>query len=153
MTCYTAIHEEEGSKRAARMTLERVERALSHDPTIGAAIANGACSLAVLGEEERAREWIERGLLLDPDNQYMRYNVACVLTAQLKDDGAAMDVLEPFFAQVNTASQLKHVEADPDLERLRDKPRFDTMLATAKQRLGLSGGDQNAPAMPLMGTK
>ncbi len=153
MTCYTAIHEGEDSKRAARMTLERVERALSHDPTIGAAIANGACSLAVLGEEERAREWIERGLLLDPDNQYMRYNVACVLTAQLKDDEAAMDVLEPFFDQVNTASQLKHVEADPDLERLRDKPRFNAMLATAKKRLGLSGVNQNAPAMPLTETK
>ena len=121
MTCYTAIHDEEGSRRAARLAFERVERALAHDPTLGAALANGACALAVLGEEERAREWIERGLLLDPDNQYMRYNVACVLAAQLKDDEAAMDVLDPFFDQVNTASQLKHVEADPDLERLRDQ--------------------------------
>lgn len=153
MTCYTAVHDEEGARRAARMTLERVERALSHDPTIGAAIANGACALAVLGEEERAREWIERGLLLDPDNQYMRYNVACVLAAQLKDDEAAMDVLEPFFDQVNTASQLKHVEVDPDLERVRDKPRFNAMLAKAKQRLGLSDVDHNAPAMPLTESK
>jgi hypothetical protein len=45
------------------------------------------------------------------------------------------------------------VEADPDLERLRDKPRFNAMLATAKQRLGLSGVDQSAPAMPLTETK
>ena len=130
-----------------------MERALAHDPTLGAALANGACALAVLGEEERAREWIERGLLLDPDNQYMRYNVACVLAAQLKDDETAMDVLGPFFDQVNTASQLKHVEADPDLGRLRGKPRFNAMLATAQQRLGLSGVDQNAPAMPLTETK
>ena len=137
MTCYTAVHDEDGSRRAARMTLERVERALAHDPTLGAAIANGACALAVLGEEERAREWIERGLLLDPDNQYMRYNVACVLAAQLQDDEAAMDVLEPFFDQVNTASQLRHVEADPDLERLRDQRRFQGMLAATKQRLGI----------------
>jgi adenylate cyclase len=153
MTCYTAIHDEEGSRRAARMTLERVERALAHDPTMGAAIANGACALAVLGEQERAREWIERGLLLDPDNQYMRYNVGCVLAAQLKDDETALEVLKPFFDQVNTASQLKHIEADPDLERLRDKPQFKAMLATAKQRLMPSGMDQHAPAMPLTETK
>jgi adenylate cyclase len=107
----------------------------------------------VLGEEERAREWIERGLLLDPDNQYMRYNVGCVLAAQLKDDETAMEVLKPFFDQVNTASQLKHIEADPDLERLRDKPQFKVMLATAKQRLRLSGEDQNASAMPLTEAK
>lgn len=149
MTCYTAIHDEEGARRAARLAFERVERALAHDPTLGAALANGACALAVLGEEDRAREWIERGLLLDPDNQYMRYNVACVLAAQLKDDEAAMDVLEPFFDQVNTASQLKHVEADPDLERLRDKPRFNAMLGSAKKRLGPSGVDLDAPAVPL----
>ncbi len=146
MTCYTAIHDEEGARRAARITLERVERALAHDPTNGAAIANGACALAVLGEAERAREWIERGLLLDPDSQYMRYNAACSLTAQLKDDEAAMDVLEPFFDQVKTASQLKHVEADPDLERLRDKPRFQEMLAATKRRLGMGAAEAEVTA-------
>jgi adenylate cyclase len=143
MTCYTAINDEEGAKRAARITLERVERALAHDPTTGAAIANGACALAVLGEGDRAREWIERGLLLDPDNQYMRYNAACSLTAQLKDDEAALEVLEPFFAQIKTASQLRHVEVDPDLERLRNKPRFEAMLAAAKQRLGGTADSEN----------
>ena len=64
-----------------------------------------------------------------------------------------MDVLEPFFDQVNTASQLKHVEADPDLERLRDKPRFKAMLGTAKQRLGPSSDDLNAPAVRLPATE
>ena len=138
ISCYTAIGDADAANRAARLTLERAERALAQDPTNGPAIANGAFALATLGEADRAREWIERGLLLDPDNQYMRYNVACLLASQLRDDDAAMDVLEPFFDQVSTASQLKHVEADPDLERLHEQRRFQAMLAATKQRLGLA---------------
>lgn len=143
ISCYTAIGDTEAANRAARLTLERAERALAHDPTNGPAIANGAFALARLGEVDRAREWVERGLLLDPDNQYMRYNVACLLASQLRDDDAAMDVMEPFFEHVRTASQLKHVESDPDLERLRDQPRFQAMLAATMQRLGVAAGNED----------
>ena len=137
ISCYTAIGDAEAANRAARLTLERAERALAQDPANGPAIANGAFALATLGEPDRAREWIERGLLLDPDNQYMRYNVACLLASQLRDYDSAMDVLQPFFEEVRTASQLKHVEYDPDLEPLRNQPRFLSMLAETKQRIGI----------------
>ena len=145
ITCYSAVGDTEAAKRSASLTLERAERALAQDPTNGPAIANGAYALSVLGEEDRAREWIERGLLLDPDNQYMRYNAACTLTVALKDDEAAMDALEPFFDQIRTASQLTHVEADPDLERLRGLPRFRAMLAATKQRLASPSASQRTP--------
>src|ERR1051326_5054372 len=92
-------------------------------------ISNGAYALAILGEEDRAREWIERGLLLDPDNLSMRYNLACTLTVALHDDEAALDVLQPYFERVNTIPQIKHTEADPDFIRIRDKPRFKEMIA------------------------
>ncbi len=137
MTCYTAIGETEAAKRAAKLAFERSERALTHDPTNGSAIANGAMALSLMGEEERAREWIERGLLLDPDNLAMRYNMACTLTLGLDDDEAALDVLQPYFEIVNTASQIKHTEADPDLIRLRSTPRFRQMIAATKERLGI----------------
>jgi adenylate cyclase len=140
ITCYTGIGDAEAANRAARLTLERAERALAHDPTNGPAIANGAYALALLGEDDRAREWIERGLLLDPENQYMRYNVACTLTNGLRDDEAAIDVIEPFFERVNTSSQIKHIEADPDFARLRDKPRFQKMLAATKKRMAITAG-------------
>ena len=143
ISCYTAVGDPEAANRAARLTLERAERALAQDPTNGPAIANGAFALATLGEADRAKEWIERGLLLDPDNQYMRYNVACLLASQLRDDEAAMDVLASFFDQIRTSSQLKHVEADPDLERLREQPRFHAMLAETKRRLGVGPGSED----------
>ena len=138
MTCYEAMGDAEGSKRAAKLCFERAERALASEPTNGSAISNGAYALAVLGEEDRAREWIERGLLLDPENLAMRYNMACTLTAALHDDESAMDVLQPYFETVNTAPQIKHTEADPDFVRIRDKPRFKQMLAATKKRLGIA---------------
>jgi adenylate cyclase len=138
MTCYAAMGDAEGRKRAAKLAFERAERALGSEPTNGSAIANGAYALAVLGEDDRAREWIERGLLLDPENLAMRYNLACTLTVALHDDEAALDVLRPYFERVNTAPQIKHTEADPDFIRIRDKPRFKDMLAGTKKRLGIA---------------
>jgi adenylate cyclase len=136
MTCKVAIGDLEGAKSGARLALERAEKSLAHEPTNGSAIANGAFALALLGEPDRAREWIERGLLLDPDNLSMRYNLACTLTVALQDDEAALEVIRPYFEKVNTASQIKHTEADPDFTRIRDTPRFQEMLAGAKRRLG-----------------
>lgn len=138
MTCYQAIGDDEGLKRAARLAFERAERALAAEPTNGSAIANGAYALAVFGEADRAREWIERGLLLDPDNLSMRYNLACILTIALHDDEAALDVLKPYFERVNTAPQIKHTEADPDFVRIRDTARFKEMIGGTKERLGIA---------------
>jgi len=143
MTCYQATGDTEGLKRAAKLGFERAERSLATEPTNGSAIANASFALAILGEQDRAREWIERGLLLDPDNLSMRYNMACTLTVALKDDEAALDVIKPYFEKVNTASQIRHTEADPDFCRIRDTSRFKEMLNGAKERLGISAA---APA-------
>ena len=138
MTCYEAIGDRVALKRAARLTFERAEKALASEPTNGSAIANGSRALAILGEADRAREWIERGLLLDPDNLAMRYNLGCTLSTTLQDDEGALDVLQLYFERVNTASQIKHAEADPDFDRLRSMPRFKKMLAATKARLGIA---------------
>jgi hypothetical protein len=61
-------------------------------------------------------------------------------------------VLEPFFERMSTALQMKHVEADQDFVRLRDKPRFQAMIAATKQRLGLAGAEPKGPATPLAET-
>jgi adenylate cyclase len=137
MTCYNSLGDEENLNRAARMTLERVRGALAKDPTNGTAIAVGASSLARLGEAGQAKEWIQRGLLLDPSNLSMRYNLGCALIVELHDPEAALDVLEPFFEEVKSAIHVKHIEVDPDMNPLRDHPRFNDMLAKAKQRLGI----------------
>jgi adenylate cyclase len=138
MTCYHGPNDEQNLLRVARMTLDRAQAALARDPTNGAAIAVGASALATLGEVDRGKEWIQRGLLLDPDNLSMRYNLGCALIMELNDLDAALEVLEPFFDEVKSPIHVKHIEVDPDMDPIRGHPRFQEMLAQAKQRLGMA---------------
>lgn len=136
-TCYRAMGDEQQVRRAARLGADRATRVTMQDATNGSALAGGAISLAILGETERAREWIQRALLLDPENLAMRYNIACSLIQEFRETDEALDTLQPWFEMLNTATRIRHVEADPDLDPLRDHPRFIRMVASAKQRLGM----------------
>ncbi|HUE79058.1 MAG TPA: TIR domain-containing protein [Sphingomicrobium sp.] len=137
MSCYNSLDDNENLHRVARLTLDRVQAALSHEPTNGAAIAVGASALAMFGEKDRAREWVQRGLLLDPDNLSMRYNLACALVMELDDKEAALDALQPYFDLVMSSIHVKHLEADPDMDSLRDHPRFKEMLEKTRRRLNV----------------
>ena len=77
VTCYTAVGNSQAALRVARITLSRFEKTLAQDPNNAAVIGYGAHALATLGEGERAKEWINRALLIDPDNMNARYNFAC----------------------------------------------------------------------------
>ena len=137
-TCYEATGDKAQLQKAARVTLERTERALAKDPTNGTALAAGAYSLAMFGDEERAREWVRRALVLDPDNLNMRYNLACTMVRQLGDVDETLNTLQPFFERVTSATIMRHMEVDPDLDPLRNDPRFKQMFAAAKKRLGIT---------------
>ncbi len=137
-TCYLGEGNEPAALQAAQRTLERAEVALSKDPTNGAALAAGASSLIMIGELDRAKDWLQRALLLDPENLMVRYNVACSLTFRNSDLDGALDLLMPYFERIDSPGQIRHAEIDPDMDPLRDNPRFVTMLESAKQRLGLA---------------
>jgi adenylate cyclase len=137
MSCYQSLGDKDGLLRSAKLTLERTEAAVARDPTNVSALAAGSGALVRLGDEDRAREWIRRALLLDPDNLNMRYNIACTLVVDFDDKEAAVEALEPFFERINSTVWMRHVDADPDLYPLRDDARFKSMLASAKQRLGM----------------
>lgn len=136
-TSYQSLGDEEAVQQSARMTIERAEKAISKDPANTQALAGGANALAILGEEARARDWIDRALLLDPDNTLTRYNLACALALRLKDTEKAIKVLEPYFEQENSPAQIKHMEVDPDIDPIREHPRYKELLAAAKQRIGM----------------
>jgi adenylate cyclase len=136
-TCYLGVDNEPAALESARRTLERAEVALAKDPTNGAALAAGASSLIMIGEVDRAKDWLQRALLLDPENLMVRYNVACSLTFRNSDLEGALDLLAPYFEGIDSPGQIRHAEIDPDMDSLRDDPRFKTMLASAKQRLGM----------------
>ena len=137
ITCYQSIGNMEKVKETAKVVLERAERAIAREPTNGQALAVGAQALIILGHPERARGWIDRALLLDPDNLVMRYNLACGLVQHVGQTEEALDMLEPFFERVNSSTHMRHIEVDPDLNPIRDAPRFKEMLASAKRRLNV----------------
>jgi adenylate cyclase len=134
ITCYTAVGDSAAARRAAQITLDRVEKVLAQDRTNGAAMGHGVGALALLGEAERAKAWIERALLLDPDNKTMRYNFACTLLERLNDADSALVLLGPLLANA-TRVFLNHAQVDPDIDPLRDDPRFMAMVSEAEARL------------------
>ena len=147
VTCYRGLGDAEQLLRVARMTVERAERAIAKDPSNSAILAVGAPALAIVGEDQRGKEWIDRALLLDPDNIILRYNLACALATDLHDEDRAIEVLEPYLRTTLSTTHIRHAEVDPDLDSLRNDERFKTLLAQAKERLGMSAEPQQ-PAQP-----
>ncbi|HEY4873361.1 MAG TPA: TIR domain-containing protein [Steroidobacteraceae bacterium] len=137
LTCYTAVGNSQSARRVAQITLSRTEKTLAQDPNNGTGMAYGAVALAALGEAERAKDWMNRALLIDPDNMNARYNFACTMTTYLKDSDAALELLGPVFETL-AIGFLNHAKADPDLDPLRADPRFKAMIAAAEKRLTAS---------------
>jgi adenylate cyclase len=137
ITCYLALGNPEAARRSAKITLARAEKVLAHDPNNGSAMGHGSWALAALGQGERAKDWMARALLIDPDNLTMRYNSACALANNLNDKEAALEILAPAFEKMG-AGLLNHAKIDPDLAPIRDDPRFKAMLAAAERRVELT---------------
>ncbi|HEY1438182.1 MAG TPA: adenylate/guanylate cyclase domain-containing protein [Casimicrobiaceae bacterium] len=133
VSCYKAIGDAEGARRAAQRALARTEKIVALEPDNGSAMSYAVGALAALGEAERAKEWAERALLLDPDNLNLRYNLACTLIVDLHEVEAALDLLGPAFEKLRIEA-VNWAKTDPDLDLIRDHPRFKAMLAAAEAR-------------------
>jgi len=134
ISCYTALGDLENARRIARVVLERAEKAVARDRSNGNALGAGVAALAALDEADRAKDWMRRALLIDPDNLLMRYNFSCTLARSLDDPEAVFAVLGPALER-DTGRLVKCAATDPDFAGLRDDPRFQTMLAAAEARL------------------
>jgi len=143
ISAYTALGDDANMRRAAELALKRAEKVLALDQNNSMVAGYSAYALAALGHGERAKARMERALLIDPENFNMRYNFGCALCTYLSDKEAALDMLAPVFACI-TDSFLPYAKADPDLELLRNEPRFHAMVAEAEARL--ASGEESPPA-------
>jgi adenylate cyclase len=139
LSCYFGLKDDVARLRVAKMSLDRSEAALARDPANSAALASAASALVLLGDVPKAKEYVSRALLLDPDNVSVLYNLGCALTVELENPEEALEVLQLFFDRVQSPTILKHSEADPDLDPVRDLARYKEMFSAAKDRLGMVG--------------
>ena len=134
ITCYTALGDRPNVKRVAQLTLTRAEKIIAVDGDNGSAMAAMFSCLLYLGEGDRAKEWAKRAVLIDPDNMIMRYNLACDLAVNLGDVETALAMLGPYCSRTGR-EQLEWLKSDPDMDPLREDPRFQAMVDQAERRL------------------
>jgi len=129
---YVAKGDYAGAREAAKHALARIEKVIAAEPDHGRALGYGAGLLAILGEAERAKEWIERGTLVDPNNTILHFNFVCAL-ARLGERDAAVELSSRFIDKASPG-MLMWFDNDTDLDPLRDHPRFMEIMRKAKAR-------------------
>lgn len=120
-TIYAAAGNTDAARRSAEIGVQRAERILEDYPDNQRAYYLGSGGLYELEQHDRAMEWAERALTLNPDDPATRYNSAC-LFVKYSDTERALDCLE------NSIVSRSWFENDPDLAPLRDHPRFQAIL-------------------------
>jgi len=113
-------------RRAAQEGVARAECELTLHPGNPRPAYLGAVGLAVLGELDRAKEWAERALAIDPDDGLTKYNVAC-LCSLVGEAERAIDLLVELLPNA-TRERKRWVEHDSDLDPIRSHPRFTEVL-------------------------
>ena len=137
LTCYYAQGSRDRMPEVAQQMLERSERVIAQDSLNASALGVSAAALTILGDLDRAKERIQRAMMVDPENINMPYNFACVLATWVGDIEAALDMLESMIARQSRSLMLTML-ADPDMDPLREHPRFKRMVAEAMKRTGIT---------------
>ena len=113
-----------------RVGIKCAEEAMRLHPENSRPAQLGAPALARMGETERAKEWLERALFLDPDEPIATYNAACTY-AQLGDIDRAFGALEKWSHNRGMEMEL-WLDTDADLDPLRGDPRFTVLVSQIK---------------------
>jgi adenylate cyclase len=80
-----------------------------------------------LGEGEKGLEWGRRARALGPEDPYVLYGVTCLFTRL----GEVDEGVDHFEQAVRAGFRNRAwIEMDPDLDPIRDHPRFLAALAT-----------------------
>jgi adenylate cyclase len=90
---------------------------------------HAAMALAALGEQERSTHFLTWAMSTEADDPSMLFNAACVHSL-LGNTVAALELLEKVHPLMPPADQA-WTAMDPDLEPLRNSPRFQALFTTA----------------------
>ncbi|MEE9132142.1 MAG: protein kinase [Gemmatimonadota bacterium] len=122
---HAALGREAEARAAYRRALEVVGHHLELNPDDPRAATMRAVSLCRLGQRQEGLEWAERAIAIDPEDAGVCYNVACLYALEGQTE-KAIDKLECAI-QVGFGAR-NWIANDPDLDSLRDHPRFRALL-------------------------
>lgn len=118
----------EGEARAAyQEALRAVERHLEYHTDDARAMTMGAVSLCRVGRKQEGLEWAARAVEIDPDDAGVSYNVACLYALEGEVDRAITSLETAIRAGFFNRGWL---DRDPDLDPIRDHPRFQALLGS-----------------------
>ena len=121
VSVYEDLGDRDNALKLARIGVERAEKILEDYPDNQRAYYLGSSGHAVLGHMDKALEWTEHSLALKPKDPATRYNAACFY-AKNDEIEKALDCLE------NSVTSRTWIENDPDLNALRDDPRYKALV-------------------------
>ena len=122
---YRKLGNEAKATEAERRGCALAARHLESYPDNARAYFLATAALYNIGEREKAFEWADKATAIDPDDGNTRYNLACFY-AQVDEPDRAFAFLQGSIASRSWA------ENDPELDPIRDDPRFREFLATLK---------------------
>ena len=126
---YATLGRKAEAEAAYRRALHVVRQHLALNPDDPRAATMCAVSLCRLGDREEGLRWAERARAIDPEDPGVLYNVACLYALEGKADEAISCLAQAFEAGFGAR---EWIAQDPDLESLRDDPRFQALVRTAK---------------------
>ncbi len=124
---YVALGEHDKALDAARAGIAAVDAHLEQHPDNARAYGLGANALIHLGDKHKAMQYVEAAVRLDPDSEDTQYNSACVFV-HAGEVEKALDCLERGLHDPDW------MDNDPDLEPLRDHPRFKAMMKDLRRK-------------------
>ncbi len=123
--CYAAMGLEGKAEAAYRTALQAIMQHVDLNPDDARAVTMGAVSLCRLGEKGQGMKWADRALAIDPEDAGVSYNAACLFALEGEKD-RAMHCLED--AVEGGFWHKEWAEKDPDLDSMRDDPRFVELM-------------------------
>jgi TolB-like protein/thioredoxin-like negative regulator of GroEL len=118
---YKHLGDGAGFEASAAEGVRRAKRHLEDYPENQRAWYLGAVALLYQGKRALAMEWADKSLAIDPSDPAIRYNMGCFY-ALAGDRDRAFECLK---GSITSRSWFEH---DPDLEPIRDDPRYHELL-------------------------
>jgi len=130
---YQALGRDDEGKYAARRALTCIEKEVALHPDNALAMVFGIGSLIHLGDNERAKEWISRTFIIEPDDAMVHFNLACDF-ALMHELDRALQVLESCAGKMSATVIVNWLKHDSDLAPLHGHPRYQALIAREEAR-------------------